>query len=126
MKEKIEEYLSGSIDKPNIDKTGVDFLKEWFNSLLTVRKLILLIIGLLGAKYALDFFVTKFQLPEALQKELGFLLFPLIVVAVIIFIVRTIGLVMALLFPDIKANNFIIDNNTIIFLGPMGKRYLYT
>ena len=96
MREKIEEYLSGSIDKPKIDKAGFDFLKEWFNSLLTVRKLILLILGLLGAKYAADFFVAKFQLPAVIQKGFGFLLFPLIIVAVIIFIVRTIGLVMTL------------------------------
>lgn len=125
MREKIENYLGGSIDKPNIDKTGFDFLKEWFNSFLTVRKLIFLIIGLLGAKYVVDFFVAEFQLPIIIQKGLGVLLFPLVVVAVIIFIVRTIGLLMTLLLPDIKATDFIIDGSIITFFRSDGKKDIY-
>lgn len=125
MKEKIEEYLSGSINKPKIDKTRVDFLKEWFNSLLTVRRLILLIVALFGAKYALDFFVVKLSLPVIFQKGLGFILFPLIVVAIIIFVARTIGLILTFLFPDIKGRDFFINNGVITFLRENGGKDEY-
>lgn len=125
MQNNTPDYLTGSTSKPKIDKNFSDFLREWFNTLFTLKRLVYLLIALLAAKYIIDFSIIKFQLPAIFQIQIGVLLFPFVLLVAVVFIVRSIGLVAEVFFPSIKAKDFTIDDGGVTFLKLDGKEDYY-
>lgn len=109
----LEKYISGTNnDKKKIDKTTGDFVSEWFSSLFRTRYLVFLFISLLGGSYVFNFYGLKIAVTEYLPAlipvfvGLGFLAFPIIVIACIIFLVRTLGLILNFFNTDVAAESF--------------------
>lgn len=102
--EKFERSISGASRKRNIEKTMNDWVSEWYVLLLKIVVAgVVMVVGLFPGNFAKIVGITlPFTLTMIVQM-VAVLMFPIVTLMLFIFMVRTIGLVSAFFFPEIKA-----------------------
>lgn len=100
--------------KKQIDKTLADWISEWISSLFISRKFIILLGALFGGTYLVNLYIVQIPVPQFAQYGVAVLIFPFAVVAIILFFVRTIGLIYSFLHPSIQATDVVVNNQKII------------
>jgi hypothetical protein len=125
MANRIESYISGSIDKKKIDKTKADWVREWFKSLFAFKNFAGLLFTLFYGVVVIDLIFIKIPVPEVVRIILtgfAFIGFPILFLILVIFLIRTVSVAHMFMYPEIKAIDFEVERDKITFIREDGKR----